>query len=257
MKARQAGLFLCVIQNQACPESNGMLIEPGSSAPDIRLPDQHGKTVRLSDFRGRVVVLYFYPEDGTPSCTNEACDFRDHLPRFASSDAVVLGVSPDGVDSHRAFINKHSLGFTLLADVPPAEGASPPICDAYGVWQQKSMYGRTYMGVVRTTYLIDRDGNVARRWDRVRVKGHAEEVLEAARALASGGADAPGTQAAAASKNRAASSARRPAAKKKPAAKKVPTTTKQPVKKVAASRAHVPKQKAASRPAKKAAPKRG
>lgn len=234
-----------------------MLIEPGSPAPNIQLPDQHGKAVRLSDFRGRVVVLYFYPEDATPSCTNEACDVRDQLPRFASSDAVVLGVSPDGVDSHRAFISKHSLGFSLLADVPPAEGAPPPMCDAYGVWQQKSMYGRTYMGVVRTTYLIDRDGNVARRWDRVRVKGHAEEVLEAAHALASGGADVPGAQAAAASKSRAAPSARQPAAKKKPAAKKVPTTKEQPVKKVAGARTPVAKKKSATRPAKKGTPKRG
>lgn len=154
------------------------LIDVGSTAPDFSLPDQHGVTRRLSDFRGKTVVLYFYPEDDTPSCTDEACAFRDALPDFATTGAVVLGISPDSVESHRSFAAAHALTFTLLADPPSSQGAPPPTCDAYGVWQQKTMYGRSYMGIVRTTYLIGPDLRVVHRWDRVRVKGHAEAVLE-------------------------------------------------------------------------------
>ena len=159
------------------------MIEVGKKAPAFTLPDQNGEKVKLSDFRGRKVVLYFYPKDDTSGCTREACAFRDLSPELDASRAVVLGISPDGVASHRRFADKHELDFTLLADEPSAKGETPAACDAYGVWQEKSMYGRAYMGVVRTTYLIDGEGRVARRWDKVKVPGHAEQVLDAVNAL--------------------------------------------------------------------------
>jgi len=158
------------------------LVELGRKAPAFSLKDQDGKAHRLSDFAGQPVVLYFYPKDDTSGCTAEACAFRDLRPDFAKVDAVVLGVSPDDERSHRKFVDKHALNFTLLADVAP-EGGEPAICAKYGVWQEKSMYGRKYMGVVRTTYLIDAAGKVAQRWDAVKVPGHAEAVLAAVKAL--------------------------------------------------------------------------
>ncbi|MFG0283870.1 MAG: thioredoxin-dependent thiol peroxidase [Phycisphaerales bacterium JB039] len=157
------------------------MIEEGKKAPAFTLPDQDGKKVSLKDFAGAPVVLYFYPKDDTSGCTAEACQFRDLLPKFKRSKAVVLGVSPDSAASHRKFADKHDLPFTLLAD--EANEGEPKVCAKYGVWQEKSMYGRKYMGVVRTTYLIDGAGKVARRWDKVKVPGHAEEVLEAIKAL--------------------------------------------------------------------------
>jgi peroxiredoxin Q/BCP len=147
------------------------LIEPGRKAPAFSLPDQEGTRHRLADYAGRWVVLYFYPKDATSGCTKQACQFRDAQPQLEGRDVVVLGVSPDGVDSHARFAAKEGLNFTLLAD----EGAR--LCAKYGVWQEKSMYGRKYMGVVRTTYLIDPQGKVAHRFDRVKVPGHAEAVL--------------------------------------------------------------------------------
>src|SRR5690606_14152063 len=113
----------------------------------------------------------------TSGCTDEACQFRDLFPKFEQSTAVIIGISPDSPASHRKFADKHKLPFTLLADEPGKDGP-PKVCDKYGVWQEKSMYGKKYMGVVRTTYLIDADGKVARRWDKVKVPGHAEAVLE-------------------------------------------------------------------------------
>lgn len=154
------------------------MIDEGKKAPAFTLPDQVGEKISLKDFAGAPVVLYFYPKDDTSGCTAEACQFRDLLPRFGKVGAHVLGVSPDSVKSHRKFADKHDLPFTLLADEPGADGV-PPVCAKYGVWQEKSMYGRTYMGVARTTYLIAPDGKVARRWDKVKVPGHAEEVLKA------------------------------------------------------------------------------
>jgi peroxiredoxin Q/BCP len=159
------------------------LIEPGRTAPAVTLPGRTGTRHTLREHRGRPVVLYFYPKDNTSGCTKEACAFRDLLPKFKRSKAVVFGVSPDSVESHARFAEKHGLNFTLLADVPARKGGTPKICDAYGVWQKKKMAGRTYMGVVRTTYLIGADGKVARRWDKVKVDGHAEEVLAAVKAL--------------------------------------------------------------------------
>lgn len=153
------------------PSSAG-LIEVGKTAPAITLPDQDGRIHRLADYRGRWVVLYFYPKDDTSGCTAQACQFRDALLTFTDADAVILGVSPDGQASHAKFVAKHKLPFTLLAD------PDKTTLTAYGVWQQKSMYGRKYMGVVRTTYLIDAKGKVAARWDKVKVPGHEAQVLE-------------------------------------------------------------------------------
>lgn len=158
------------------------LVEVGRKAPAFTLKDADGMSHALKDLAGRAVVLYFYPKDDTSGCTKQACQFRDDKARFSRAKAVVLGVSPDDEASHRRFIDKHDLNFTLLADPKDAEG-NPRVCSKYGVWQEKSMYGRTYMGVVRTTYLIGPDGKVARRWDKVKVPGHAAEVLEAVKAL--------------------------------------------------------------------------
>ncbi|HUR32603.1 MAG TPA: thioredoxin-dependent thiol peroxidase [Vicinamibacterales bacterium] len=153
------------------------LIEPGKKAPSFALKDQEGKTHKLSDYAGRPVVLYFYPKDDTPGCTAEACAFRDNLPRFEPGKAAILGVSILDEKSKAKFAAKYELNFPLLAD-PDHE-----VADKYGAWQERSMYGRTSMGVARVTYLIDRDGNVVRRWDKVKVEGHAEEVLEAVAAV--------------------------------------------------------------------------
>ncbi len=161
------------------------LIEVGSKAPAFTLRDQRGRLHALGDYAGRTLVLYFYPKDDTTGCTAEACQFRDHQPDFSKIKAAVLGVSPDPEDSHRSFADKHGLNFPLLADLPDADG-NPPVCRAYGVWQEKSMYGRKYMGVARTTYLIGADGVVKRRWDSVKVPGHSGEVLDAVKALHSG-----------------------------------------------------------------------
>lgn len=160
------------------------LIEPGKKAPSFALIDQNGKRHALKDYAGRVVVLYFYPKDATPGCTDQACQFRDHMPDFSKIKAVILGVSPDDADSHADFAGTHALNFTLLAD-PPTRGV-PAACDAYGVWGRKALYGKSYEGVVRTTYLIDKAGRVARRWDRVNLRGHAGEVLAAVRRLHAG-----------------------------------------------------------------------
>jgi peroxiredoxin Q/BCP len=149
------------------------LIEPGKKAPAFSLKDQSQATHRLSDYAGRPLVLYFYPKDDTPGCTKEACAFRDSMPKLKTSKAAVLGVSILDEASKARFAEKFNLNFPLLAD-PNHETA-----DKYGAWQQRSMYGRSYMGIARTTYLIDRDGKVARRWDKVKVEGHAEEVLAA------------------------------------------------------------------------------
>jgi peroxiredoxin Q/BCP len=153
------------------------VIEPGRKAPAFALNDQDGHTHRLSDYSGRPVVLYFYPKDDTPGCTKEACEFRDTLPKFKPGRAAVLGVSILDEASKAKFARKYDLTFPLLAD-PEHE-----VAEKYGAWQQRSMYGRNFMGVGRTTYLIDKDGKVAKRWDKVKVDGHAAEVLEAVNAL--------------------------------------------------------------------------
>ena len=154
------------------------LIDPGKKAPAFSLHDQDGKTHRLADYAGRPVVLYFYPKDDTPGCTAEACAFRDNLPTFKKSKAAVLGVSILDAASKARFAKKHDLNFPLLADEDHA------VAEKYGVWQKKSLYGRSFMGNVRTTFLIGADGKVAKRWDNVKVDGHAEDVLAAVQQLA-------------------------------------------------------------------------
>ena len=153
------------------------LIEPGKKAPAFSLKDQNGKTHRLADYAGKPVVLYFNPKDDTPGCTKEACAFQDHLPRFKTGKAAVLGVSILDKASKARFAQKYNLSFPLLAD------EEHEVAEKYGVWQKKSLYGRSFMGNVRTTYLIGGDGKVVRRWDNVKVDGHAEAVLEAAEQL--------------------------------------------------------------------------
>jgi len=152
------------------------LIEPGSNAPAFSLPDQTGEKHRLADFAGQTVVLYFYPKDDTSGCTIEAQEFRDAAAAFKKAGAVVLGVSPDDSKSHCKFVDKYALNFTLLADVPGEDGV-PRVCGKYGVWAEKSMYGRTYMGVLRTTYVIGPTGRVEHRFDKVKPAGHAKQVL--------------------------------------------------------------------------------
>ena len=154
------------------------LIEVGSPAPAFSAVNAAGKTVTLASLKGKAFVLYFYPADDTPGCTVEACAFRDNRPKFAKLGCEVLGVSPDSVDSHKAFDAKYKLGLTLLADVAGKDGV-PPLAAAFGVWQEKNMYGKKYMGIVRTTYAVAKDGTVAARFDRVKVDGHADEVLAA------------------------------------------------------------------------------
>jgi peroxiredoxin Q/BCP len=149
------------------------LIEPGKKAPAFSLKDQSGKVHKLSDYDGRPLVLYFYPKDDTSGCTKEACAFRDNLPAFKSGKAAVIGVSILDEKSKARFAQKYGLNFPLLAD------ADHEVADKYGAWQKRSMYGRSYMGIGRTTYLIGADGRVVRRWDKVKVDGHAEEVLAA------------------------------------------------------------------------------
>jgi peroxiredoxin Q/BCP len=147
--------------------------QPGDKAPAFKLQDDAGKTVSLPDFKGKKVVLYFYPKDATSGCTVEACDFRDNLNRLTKSGAVVLGVSADSVESHAKFKAKQGLNFPLLAD--PDHKA----LDAYGVWQEKSLYGRKFMGIVRSTFIIDGDGRIATVFPKVKVAGHVDAVLAA------------------------------------------------------------------------------
>jgi thioredoxin-dependent peroxiredoxin len=153
------------------------LIEPGKKAPAFHLKDQSGKEHRLSDYAGKPLVLYFYPKDDTPGCTKETCDFRDNLPRFKTSKAQVLGMSILDEKSKAKFAEKFDVNFPLLAD------ADHSVAEKYGTWQEKINYGKAYMGIVRTTYLIDADGKVAKRWDKVKVDGHADEVLAAVKNL--------------------------------------------------------------------------
>ncbi len=154
-----------------------MHVMESQPAPDFALPATDGSTVRLSELRGKKVVLYFYPKDDTPGCTKEACSFRDNLGVLQDMGVVVLGVSPDSVDSHQKFAQKYGLTFPLLAD----EGAQ--VATLYGVWKEKKQYGRTYMGIERTTFLIDENGFVRRVFPKVKVEGHVEEVIEAIRSL--------------------------------------------------------------------------
>jgi peroxiredoxin Q/BCP len=150
----------------------------GDPLPDIALELSDGTPVKPSDYRGRKLVMFFYPKDDTPGCTTENLDFTALAPEFDKAGVALLGVSKDPPARHRKFAAKHNLAVPLASDA--AEGG---LSDALGIWTEKQNYGRTYMGMVRTTYLVDADGRIARVWDKVKVKGHAAEVLEAARAL--------------------------------------------------------------------------
>lgn len=151
--------------------------EPGTPAPDFTLLDQNGEETTLSKLKGSPVVLYFYPKDDTSGCTKQACGFRDDFAEFEKAGARILGVSPDPVASHAKFAGKYELPFTLLAD------PDKTVCQAYGVWQEKSMYGRKYMGVERTTFLIDAQGIIRQIFPKVKVTGHVEAVLKAIEAM--------------------------------------------------------------------------
>ncbi len=155
------------------PTASPALPEVGKKAPAFTLADQDGVKHKLSDYAGQFVVLYFYPKDDTSGCTKQACQFRDDLPKFGKLDAVVLGVSPQDTKSKAKFAGKFDLNFPILAD------DEAKVCTKYGVWQEKSMYGKKYMGVVRTTFLLDPKGKIVERWDKVKVPGHADAVLNA------------------------------------------------------------------------------
>ena len=149
-----------------------MALKIGSKAPAISLPDQNGKIQKLSDYLGQWVLVYFYPKDDTPGCTTEACSLRDNLPKLGKLKAKVFGISTDSVASHKKFAEKYKLTFTLLADV------DKKVVEKYGVWAEKSMYGRKYFGVLRNSYLIDPQGKIIKIYEKVKPATHAEEVLE-------------------------------------------------------------------------------
>ncbi|PWW25410.1 peroxiredoxin Q/BCP [Cytobacillus oceanisediminis] len=149
-----------------------MAVAIGELAPDFELEASNGKKIKLSDYRGKNVVLYFYPKDMTPGCTTQACDFRDQYENFAGVNAVILGVSPDPLTRHEKFIEKHSLPFLLLAD------EDHKTAEAYDVWKLKKNFGKEYMGIERSTFIIDQEGKLVKEWRKVKVKGHVEEALE-------------------------------------------------------------------------------
>lgn len=154
-----------------------MTVHIDEKAPDFHLTDQNGHIVSLADFVGKNVVLYFYPKDMTPGCTTEACDFRDHHEQFSKLNAVIIGVSPDPVERHVKFIEKHGLPFVLLAD------ESHEAAELYDVWQLKKNFGKEYMGIERSTFLINKEGILVKEWRKVKVKDHVENALEFVRNL--------------------------------------------------------------------------
>jgi len=154
-----------------------MALHVGDKAPSIKLKNQDDKIISLDDYKGQNVVLYFYPEDDTPGCTKEACSFRDELPKFGKMNTIVLGVSPDSVKSHKKFIQKYHLPFDLLSD------DEKETITAYDVWKEKNMFGRKYMGVERTTFIIDGNRKIRKIFSKVRVDGHYDEVMEALKEL--------------------------------------------------------------------------
>lgn len=149
-----------------------MAVNTGDNAPAFSLPDQNGNNVNLDDFKGKTVILYFYPKDDTSGCTKEACQFRDSFPSFKKMNAVILGVSPDSVKSHKKFADKYNLSFSLLSDEEKS------VIETYDVWKEKSMYGRKYMGVERTTFVIDKNGKIRKVFNKVRVPDHDRQILE-------------------------------------------------------------------------------
>lgn len=151
----------------------GEYLEIGQKAIDFSLPNQDGKEIKLSDYKGKKVILYFYPKDNTKGCTTEACDFRDHIKTFTDKNAVILGVSKDSVKSHNNFATKYDLPFELLSDVELT------VIEKYGVWQLKKNYGKEYMGIVRSTYVISEEGTIEQVYKNIRVKGHIDKIIEA------------------------------------------------------------------------------
>ena len=156
-----------------------VMLKAGDAAPDFSLPDQDGIMHRLADYKGKWIVLYFYPRDLTPGCTTEACNFRDDFDKFSKMKAVILGISKDPISQHQKFINKYTLPFTLLSD------EDDKVAQAYGVWKKKSMYGRTHMGIKRTTFLINPHKKIARIYSTVNVKEHAREIIKDLKSLSS------------------------------------------------------------------------
>lgn len=148
------------------------MLKEGDKAPDFSLPDSAGNKISLKQFKGKKVILYFYPKDNTSGCTKEACDFNESLPDIESKNAIVIGVSPDSVDSHKKFAEKYNLRFYLLSD------ESKEVLQKYGVWKEKSMYGKKYFGVERTTFIIDENGKIEKIYPKVKVPGHVKQVLQ-------------------------------------------------------------------------------
>ncbi len=148
------------------------MLEVGKKAPSFTLPDVNGKKISLNDFKGKKVILYFYPKDMTSGCTQEACDFRNSFPNFSKLKAVVLGLSADSVQSHKKFADKYNLPFILLSD------EKKEVVEKYGVWKEKSMYGKKYMGIERTTFIIDEEGKIKNIFPKVKVTGHVDEVIK-------------------------------------------------------------------------------
>jgi len=154
-----------------------MALAIGDQAPAFKLKNQDGKTISLSELKGKPLVLYFYPKDDTSGCTKEACNFRDEFPKFGKMKAEIIGVSADSIESHKKFAKKYNLPFNLLSD------ESKDVLEKYGVWQEKSMYGRKYMGIVRTTFIIDSSGKIRKIFPKVKVENHNQEVMEALKEL--------------------------------------------------------------------------
>ncbi len=153
------------------------MTKEGLKAPDFKLPTSNGQTISLNDLKGKNIVIYFYPKDDTPGCTVEACGFRDSFKEIEKLDTVILGVSPDNTSSHEKFIKKFNLPFILLADT------DKKMCQEYGVWVEKSMYGKKYMGVARSTFIINKKGNIAKIFEKVKPEGHNKEVIETIKKL--------------------------------------------------------------------------
>lgn len=148
------------------------MLKPGDKAPDFNLPADDGKTYSLKDFKGKKLILYFYPKDDTDGCTKEACAFRDNIKKFESKNTIVIGVSKDDINSHKKFRDKYKLNFPLISD------ENLDILKKYGVWQEKSMFGNKYMGIVRTTFLINEKGIIEKIWEKVKVPGHIDKLLK-------------------------------------------------------------------------------
>ncbi len=222
----------------------------GERAPELTLEDTNGNTVRIGNYEGRKVVLYFYPKDMTPGCTTEACDFRDLQARFSKAGVTVLGVSPDSVDRHKSFTARYDLNFPLLAD------PSHRVAEAYGVWKEKSFMGRRFMGIERTTFLINERGRIQHVWRKVNFYGHAQEVLDLCKGGKPLSSAASMARAKAAKKKAEAAKKKAAAAKKKAAKKAAKAKPKKVAKKKAAKKKAAKKKATKKKPAKKKATKK-